>query len=733
MQAAIVGFRTGKVLYFGVKNKFCMICQRAANKGENPRDHQCYKNYSEGQSASSMEAAIIVEGFKSSLSEYGVIYNKMVADGDSSVYNKIVKANPYKDEKINVQKIECRNHLLRNYIKKLRLVAETGARIHGTGYFRRLIGSNLLKLRVAITSAIKYRKDEESTNLQKVSDLRRDILNSPRHIFGDHSACAPYFCKGPKENEKNQVTEMVKTVVWEQMNVHVKFLASNAKSLICDLDNNPAEHFNAILTKYTGGKRTNMIQRFGYNAACASTCISHNGSDMHYDVHKTMTGYSPGLHTKKLIAAKFKKNRANQRTASKTSIKKHVFKGRAIFNDPDYGDCVLPVMIPEEYDKKVETFFNVNFKKTREVLVDTERKTIMQRDDPLWLDLHRITLTSSLFHLVCRKQPATSCANTVIKMLYNTVLNVHMQYGIDHEEDALAALSEKMNIVIQKCGMFIHPIYQYLGATPDGLVGIDITIEVKCASAAASKNLTPEEGIRAGLIKFWKIKKDGTFIINKKDKWYSQVQGTLNITGRKTCIFAVWTPKGIKIETIERDEAYWENEMLPRLQKFYMDCILPEIINPCYEKTNKIRDPDYIIKAQEEKEAEKAAAKDNPKKKKRKQQEDEDVNNISKINHISVQPKQKKQKQTNFPGGKKQQIKKKAKKNNILQHQNQREVSDMPGCSKVKRKRPAKDSVIYKDRGESESEDDKWESEGGSSDCDEPCPIVWSDSESEGM
>jgi hypothetical protein len=71
-----------------------MICHRAANKKETPKDHQCYKNYSEGLSASSMEAAIIVEGFKASLSIYGVIYNKMVADGDSSVYNKIVQANP---------------------------------------------------------------------------------------------------------------------------------------------------------------------------------------------------------------------------------------------------------------------------------------------------------------------------------------------------------------------------------------------------------------------------------------------------------------------------------------------------------------------------------------------------------------------------------------------------------------------------------------------------------------
>jgi hypothetical protein len=114
--------------------------------------------------------------------------------------------------------------LLRNYTRKLKTISETGARIHGTGYFRRIIGANLLKLRVAVTSAIKYHKDDDnSTFLQKISDLKRDILNSPKHIFGDHSACASYFCKGPKQNEKKIAFEMQNTIVWDQMMVHVRF------------------------------------------------------------------------------------------------------------------------------------------------------------------------------------------------------------------------------------------------------------------------------------------------------------------------------------------------------------------------------------------------------------------------------------------------------------------------------------------------------------------------------
>lgn len=51
---------------------------------------------------------------------YGLIYNKMVADGDSSCYDAILERNPYRSQNITVKKLECRNHLLRNYIKKIR-------------------------------------------------------------------------------------------------------------------------------------------------------------------------------------------------------------------------------------------------------------------------------------------------------------------------------------------------------------------------------------------------------------------------------------------------------------------------------------------------------------------------------------------------------------------------------------------------------------------------------------
>ncbi|XP_039299425.1 uncharacterized protein LOC120355167 [Nilaparvata lugens] len=66
--AAIVGYHTRQVLYFGVKNKYCVTCTRKPGDTH----HTCFKNWN--GSSSSMEAATIVEGFLASGGMYNVQY-----------------------------------------------------------------------------------------------------------------------------------------------------------------------------------------------------------------------------------------------------------------------------------------------------------------------------------------------------------------------------------------------------------------------------------------------------------------------------------------------------------------------------------------------------------------------------------------------------------------------------------------------------------------------------------
>ncbi|XP_063892162.1 uncharacterized protein LOC135116586 [Helicoverpa armigera] len=180
---AIVGMHSKKVLYYGVKNKFCNICARAENKGALPRKHACFKNF-QGPSTA-IEAVVITEGFKKSIGMHGLIYHQFIADGDSSTYASIRNARPY--DNITVGKIECKNHLLRNYCKGLLAIcSNTSFHIRG----RKILKENYLRIRWGIDSSVKYWSNKNVAFEEKARDANPEIvrleklrqnLNQKRH------------------------------------------------------------------------------------------------------------------------------------------------------------------------------------------------------------------------------------------------------------------------------------------------------------------------------------------------------------------------------------------------------------------------------------------------------------------------------------------------------------------------------------------------------------------------
>ena len=154
-----------------------------------------------------------------------------------------------------------------------------------------------------------------------------------------------------------------------------------------------------------------------------------------------------------------------------------------------------------------------------------------------------------------------------------------MEYGRKNEHVAKLQLEKILGAKISECGLFIDTKNYFLGATPDGLIGKDTLVEIKCPLSAA--NITPEEGIRLRKITLWKINKNKEITgINTHHKYYYQVQGQLHVTERKFGIIAYWTNKGMKYETIEKNDAFWECNMFPKLHNFLYNCLLPKLIDP---------------------------------------------------------------------------------------------------------------------------------------------------------
>lgn len=59
-----------------------------------------------------------------------------------------------------------------------------------------------------------------------------------------------------------------------------------------------------------------------------------------------------------------------------------------------------------------------------------------------------------------------------------------MQWGIDHEDEARMEYQVRTGEIVQLTGFVLHPDIPYLGASPDGLVGTDGLVEIKCPTTA---------------------------------------------------------------------------------------------------------------------------------------------------------------------------------------------------------------------------------------------------------
>lgn len=81
-----------------------------------------------------------------------------------------------------------------------------------------------------------------------------------------------------------------------------------------------------------------------------------------------------------------------------------------------------------------------------------------------------------------------------------TPTNFYMQWGIDNEPHAIAAYENETGFFVNGTGLIDHPLIEMFGASPDGLVGENGQIEVKCPDTTTHLNTlltkeVPEEHI----------------------------------------------------------------------------------------------------------------------------------------------------------------------------------------------------------------------------------------------
>jgi putative phage-type endonuclease len=122
--------------------------------------------------------------------------------------------------------------------------------------------------------------------------------------------------------------------------------------------------------------------------------------------------------------------------------------------------------------------------------------------------------------------------------------NEAMQWGTETEPQARMAYEAYKNVLVDEEGFIDHPTIANFGCSPDGLIGVDGLIEIKCPNSK-----THIDTLLSG---------------KAPSKYIPQMQTQMAVTGRQYCDFVSFDPRlpedlQLFVVRVNRDDEYIAN------------------------------------------------------------------------------------------------------------------------------------------------------------------------------
>lgn len=132
-----------------------------------------------------------------------------------------------------------------------------------------------------------------------------------------------------------------------------------------------------------------------------------------------------------------------------------------------------------------------------------------------------------------------------------TYTNAAMQWGTATEPDARAAYEFREDATITPIGFVAHPVIVESGASPDGLIGEDGLIEIKCPNTSTHIDTLMGDAV------------DRKYIV--------QMQWQMACTGRQWCDFVSYDPRMPEAMRLFVKRVPRDNEMIAQLERDVTD------------------------------------------------------------------------------------------------------------------------------------------------------------------
>ena len=128
--------------------------------------------------------------------------------------------------------------------------------------------------------------------------------------------------------------------------------------------------------------------------------------------------------------------------------------------------------------------------------------------------------------------------------------------GIYYESFARGWYSFKFDIDVKETGFVVHDDFDWIGCSPDGLLGSDGLIEIKNRDRLSTFKLHARKGV-----------------VDPQP----QIQTQLFVTGRKWCDYVNYWRDDVNefekghVQRVHRNDAYIENTLLPAFVRFWQE------------------------------------------------------------------------------------------------------------------------------------------------------------------
>lgn len=177
----------------------------------------------------------------------------------------------------------------------------------------------------------------------------------------------------------------------------------------------------------------------------------------------------------------------------------------------------------------------------------------VEQNSDEWFALRRGKFTASTFKDLFMGENTQGYKDAIYKVAFERLTNTspesftneYMQRGTELEPEARAWYEFEKNVEVIKAGFFEYN--DWIGASPDGLVGEDGLLEIKCPKYSTMMD----------------------YLIKKElpKTYYYQVHGQLLVTDRQWCDFLAYHPSLPKfVLRVERDKKI-DDEILDKLFK----------------------------------------------------------------------------------------------------------------------------------------------------------------------